>query len=275
MALVFLLPPSAQSLRPEHREGLRGLVAPHLPEAPEVHVAPSYDVLTTAMLSGEATLAWAPPMVAARLEAAGAPIIVRAVRQQGASTYRGALVCRADKPVSLEALREAATKPRPGSGVQARPFKAVWVDRESAGGYLLVANWLREQGLDPDKIFAEQKFLGSYQAALGAVLAGVADVCSAFGPPPPGVGIQVEEFVPGRAKEFKVLGFTSEAPNDGIAVGPLMKAPQRTALEKAFLDAHLDPKSALLISAVFRAQRFELASPGSYRALYRTARPAR
>ena len=269
--VTLIVPPSAASLKKEQREGLVKLIGDGLGVPVEVTFADSYDVLTTSVLSGHAQLAWAPPIVAARLESAGAPVVVRAIRN-GHSTYRGALVTRSNSALTMGFIREAAARARrPGSQEAMRPVRAAWVDRESTGGYLLVASWLREQGYEPDKVFAEQRFLGSYQAALGAVLDGTADVCSAFGPPA-GATLAVEEFVPGRTRDLKPLGFTAEAPNDGIAIAPLLPPGVRTALERTFLTAHATPRGAALIASLFRAERFELAPPQRYRALSRAVR---
>src|SRR5215471_14130237 len=115
-----------------------------------------YDALTEALRRGDVDAAWAPPLVAARAEALGARVLVRTVRR-GSVRSRAALLVRADSTLQLETL--AGTT-------------AAWVDRASLGGHLLALGWLRERGLDPTTLFAQQNFLGSYRLALDALLAG-------------------------------------------------------------------------------------------------------
>jgi hypothetical protein len=74
----------------------------------------------------------------------GGEAIVRGVRQ-GASSYRAALVARADSALTLTTLD--------GS-------RAVWADRDSVGGYLLPMALLRDKGLDANKLFSSQRFAG-------------------------------------------------------------------------------------------------------------------
>ena len=84
----------------------------------------------------------------------GVRVWVRGVRK-GASSYRAAMMCRADSPLTIDALQGT---------------RASWCDRDSVGGYLLPLALLRNKGLDPNKLFASQTFSGSYQASLDALL---------------------------------------------------------------------------------------------------------
>src|SRR6185436_13295030 len=97
---------------------------------------------------------------------------------------------------------------------------AAWADRDSVGGYLLAVAYLRGKGVDPNKIFSEQRFAGSYKAAVEEVLAERADVTSVFAPVSKnGDGrTGLDEVVPGREKELEIIAFTDESPNDGVAV---------------------------------------------------------
>src|SRR5207237_3225171 len=141
------------SMGPEARERaplLERFFTRALGKLVEVSVAQSYDALGKDVLSGKLDAAWAPPFVCARLEAMGTRVAARGVRQ-GSAVYRGALVCRVNKPLSLERLEGA---------------KAAWVDRDSVAGYLLPLALLRTRGMDPSKVFFSQDFLGSYRAAV-------------------------------------------------------------------------------------------------------------
>ncbi len=224
----------------------------------ELVVAPTYEQLARDLLSGRVDAAWAPPFVCARIEAMGVRVLVRGVRN-GASTYRAALVCRKDSPLTLETL----------SGTP-----AAWSDRDSVGGYLLALASVREKGLDPSKAFGKQDFVGSYKAALEAVLDRKADVTSVFAPSvKAGLGDRtgIGEVLPGREGEFRVLFFTDEAPNDGVAVAMNAPATLVAELEKALLSLHGTEEGKLLLEQCFHAERFETAPRMGYRALYRVA----
>lgn len=258
-ALRLALPPSFSNLEPARRAQVEQFVSAATSLPVELMVAASYDRLAASLLSGEINLAWAPPFACARLETAGVPILVRAVRS-GQATYRAALVCQAASPLRLERLQGT---------------RAAWVDRESTGGYLLVASLLRSRGLDLGRTFSSQNFAGSYQAALTAVVDGRADVASYYLPPAAaGDRLDLDEVLPGKQGALRSLAFTDEAPNDGIALAPFTSPAIVSALEKALLGAIGLPYGPELLQ-VFRAERFELAPRSGYRALYQSLRALR
>ncbi len=255
----FAFPPSlgADEAR-ERARALEQFLTGALGKKAEVVVGDTYESLAKELLAGRVDAAWAPPFVCARIEAMGVRILVRGVRQ-GSSSYRAAILSRADRPLSVEQL--AGTS-------------AAWTDRDSVGGYLLAMAHLRAKGLDPRKLFFKQQFAGSYRQALEAVLAGEADVTSVFAPAarsgaPDGTG--VEEVLPGKGSAFHVVAFTDESPNDGIAVSMSTAPAVVTALEKSLLSLHGTPDGARLLREAFAADRFEAAPRMGYRALYRVA----
>lgn len=253
-ALPSSLGPDAEQRAARLQFHLRSALAREV----DVVVSSTYEQLAREVLGGKLDAAWAPPFVCARIEAMGVRVLMRGVRH-GASTYRAALVARQGTSRSVESL-EGST--------------AAWSDRDSVGGYLLVQAFLRERGADPARVFSKQEFLGSYRAALEAVLAGKADVTSVFAPPakpdePDATGI--EEFLPGRAAEFRVIAFTEEAPNDGVAVAMNAPATLVADLEKALLNLHQTEEGRQLLETCFHAERFQVAPRMGYRALYRVA----
>jgi phosphonate transport system substrate-binding protein len=195
--------------------------------------------------------------VCARIEAMGVRVLVRGVRD-GASSYRAALVCKASSPLTLEGL----------SGKT-----AAWTDRDSVGGYLLPMALLRAKGLDPNKLFAKQELVGSYKAALEAVLSGAADLTSVFAPAgkegPGKTG--VSQLLPGRESELHVVAFTEESPNDGVAVSMSAPGPLVQELEKMLLSMHEAAAGTQILKETFHADKFEVAQRMGYRALYRVA----
>jgi len=224
----------------------------------EVVLPATYEQLARELLSGKVDAAWAPPFVCARIEAMGVRVLVRGVRD-GASAYRAALLTRKDSNVTLDTLKGTT---------------AVWSDRDSVGGFLLPMAFLRERGLDPAKTFHHQEFVGNYRNALEAVLDGKADVTSVFAPAakegaPAVTGLS--QLWPEKESAFRVLGFTEEAPNDGVAVSMSAASATVTELEKTLLSLHLTPAGAAVLRDCFHADKFELAPRMGYRALYRVA----
>ncbi len=254
----FALPPTLGPDAHARARQLQTHLAAALGRDTEVVVPPTYEQLARELLGGKVDAAWAPPFVCARIEAMGVRVLVRGVRG-GASVYRAALVTRADAPLTLETL--------PGT-------VAAWSDRDSVGGYLLPMAFLREKGLDPARLFARQDFVGNYRRALEAVHVGDAQVTSVFAPAahtgtPDGTGLS--EVWPEQATAFRVLGFTDEAPNDGVAVSMNAPAVVVTELERTFLTLPQSAAGAQLLKDCFHADKFELAPRMGYRALYRVA----
>lgn len=254
----FALP---SSLGPETQAGAQQLQA-HLTAAlgrdTEVIIVPTYEQLARDLLSGKVDAAWAPPFVCARIEAMGVRVLVRGVRN-GASAYRAALLTRKDSNLTLDTLKGTT---------------AAWSDRDSVGGYLLPMAFLRERGLDPAKTFQQQDFVGNYRNALEAVLAGKAEVTSIFAPTAREGAAEVTGLAdvwPEKEGQFRVLGFTEESPNDGVAVSMGAASATVTELEKTLLSLHLTPAGATVLKECFHADKFELAPRMGYRALYRVA----
>ena len=224
----------------------------------EVVLPATYEQLARELLSGKVDAAWAPPFVCARIEAMGVRVLVRGVRD-GASAYRSAILTRKDSNVTLDTLKGTT---------------AAWSDRDSVGGYLLPMAFLRDRGLDPAKTFHHQDFVGNYRDALEAVLSGKADVTSIFAPASREGATEVTglaELLPEKENQFRVLGFTEEAPNDGVAVSMGAASATVTELEKTLLSLHLTPAGATVLKDCFHADKFELAPRMGYRALYRVA----
>jgi phosphonate transport system substrate-binding protein len=253
---LFALPPSlGAALSQAAGPLLKGHLSAALNRPVEVEVSASYEALAKMILSGRADAAWAPPFVCARVEAMGVRVLARGVRDN-ASSYRAALLCRSAAKLSVDAL--AGTT-------------AAWVDRDSTGGYLLALAHLRGCGLNPAKLFSAQHFLGSYRAALEAVLDGKADVTSLFAPPEGDESRNIEEVCPGRSKDLRAFAFTDAVPNDGVVVSMSVLPDTAAALGKMLLSLHESGEGRSVLEQGFHVERFEPAPRLGYRALYRVA----
>lgn len=250
------LPPSlGPSMGGERARRLESYLAAALGRPTAVVVPLSYEALAKELLSGKCDAAWAPPFVCARIEAMGVKVLVRGVRQ-GASSYRAALICQAASTLTLDALQGK---------------RAAWCDRDSVGGYLLPMALIRNKGLDPARVFAAQRFVGSYKASLDALLDDSADVTSVFAATGNDAVAAIDELIPGQQHRVRVLAFTDESPNDGVAVA--MSTPTELAMhmEKVLLQLHDSEPGRAILKETFNADRFEAAPRMGYRALYRVA----
>ena len=251
--------PSSLGPNAEKRAGqLEAWAKTALGRTVNVVVPPTYEQLAKELLLGKVDAAWAPPFVCARIEAMGVRVLLRGVRN-GASSYRAALVTRANAELTIDTLKGT---------------KAIWSDRDSVGGYLLPMAWMREKGLDAAKLFSKQEFAGSYRKALEAVAAGAADVTSVFAPTAKASteGLTgLTEVWPEAAAQFKVLQFTDESPNDGVAVSMSTPTALVSELEKMLTAMHQSDSGAAVLRDCFNAEKFEPAPRMGYRALYRVA----
>jgi phosphonate transport system substrate-binding protein len=253
--LRFAVPPTLGDVH-TRAPALEAYLSEALGRPSEVVVPGSYESLAKDLLGGKVDAAWAPPFVCARIEAMGVRVLVRGVRN-GASTYRAAVVCRSNANITKDTLQGTS---------------AAWSDRDSVGGYLLPMAWLREQGHDPAKLFSKQEFVGSYKAALEQVATGAVDVTSLFAPSKNGgASTGISEVWPGQEQSFRVLTYTDESPNDGVAVAMSMSGQVVTDLEKAMLAMKDSAAGVQVLNDMFHAERFEPAPRMGYRALYRVA----
>jgi phosphonate transport system substrate-binding protein len=212
----------------------------------EVRLAASYDDIERDLLSGRAQVAWAPPLVSARIESYGGRLLARAVRH-GTGTYRSALLERRGARVAIQ---------------PAANLRAAWVDRRSMGGYVLPQVLLHSLGLSSWEVFSQERFVGSYARAREELLAGRVDVCSAavHSASPHGVAREM-------GTEVSILGVSDPCTNDGIVVGPGLASGDAQRVCEAMLGLHL--QAGDLFAEVFEADRFEAAPAGTFREVYR------
>ena len=182
-----------------------------------------YHRLLDAMDVGDVDVAWLPPILAAQAAHDGraTPLVVPV--RGGAPSYSTALF-----------VRESSDVYSPGDLVGAR---AAWVDRQSVSGYLLIRAHLRSIGIMPERAFAGDRFLGSHEAVVRAVLDDNADVGATF--------IHLDER-PGRrnprilragwgAATVRVIAQAGPIPSDVVAASARLGAPEAKLVQDALL----------------------------------------
>ncbi|AKF07152.1 phosphate/phosphite/phosphonate ABC transporter substrate-binding protein [Sandaracinus amylolyticus] len=249
--LRFLVPPSVGVARAQARgELLERSLSSDLGDRVQVEVAPDYATFERVAREAGAELLWAPAAICAHV-ADDARAVFKVVRA-GRSTYRSALIARADAHVGIAQL---AGK------------RAAWVDRRSIGGYLLVAQHLRERGIDPDRTFASQDFVGTHPAALAAVIEDRADVAAVS--VASGESEHVEQALSlhgGRAGATRLapILITDTAPTDALVITPALDVIRAEALiERIFPPAGGRERTTALKLAM-EADGFERAADGEY-----------
>jgi len=207
----------------------------------------TYEDLERALFAGGVDVAWTPPIVCARIEAAGGAILLRGVRGEE-RTYRSALVARAQDTFDLDALDKGTFRPR-----------AAWVDRSSTGGYLLARAHLRRLGVVVERAFLQQSMLGSYAACLEALLGFETDLTAVF------AGKQGLESVWGaKGRRLKVLAYTDEVPNDGVVLSPALTAERAAALRERLDRVLAAPGLKKELTAMLHVDDFDEPPQGIY-----------
>jgi phosphonate transport system substrate-binding protein len=218
--LTVVLPPSLGAAKATARaELLEAALARDLGEPVTAVVASTYAELEAR--AAEAPIVWAPAAVCAKLPAARA---VFTIVRRGRATYRSALVGLRERGLTIDKLVGT---------------RAAWVDPLSAGGYLLVAAMLRERGLDPERTFAVQSFLGSHRAAVEAVLHGSADVTavSVVSPDADGLAEMLRWYAGPAGDRLTAIELSEACPNDAIVITTAVPEGQAARLADKLLPA--------------------------------------
>ena len=131
----------------------------------EIEPAASYESLVQAISKGETDIALLSPVsyIRARIQQPRLQLVARVI-SQGVAEYASFIVVRAEDPA--QGLAD----------LQGR--RMAWVDRISASGFIYPLAAFRRVGLNPEKLFKSQRFYGTHEAALQAVLSGDADACA-------------------------------------------------------------------------------------------------
>jgi phosphonate transport system substrate-binding protein len=255
VSALFLLSPSLGAAKSQARAELIGrALTKELGEPVRAEVASSYAALEAAVRGAHVELAWTPAAICARLPAARS---IHTVVRDGRSSYRSALVARREDRLSLVSLGGK---------------RAAWVDPLSAGGYLLALALLRARGIDPDRTFASQAFVGSHRAALIAVAHGDADVAavSAHGLDDATIAADLRWYIGTPGEKLEAIALTERCPNDGIVVTSRATAALDARFE-ALADARGGAGLAALLTAL-EADGLEAASLAAYQAAFAGAR---
>jgi ABC-type phosphate/phosphonate transport system substrate-binding protein len=200
--------------------------------------AASYEELTIKVRSGDCHLAWLPPVVYAWLAEAVNPI-GRVVRG-GGTTYASALVVSEGSDVrSLEELRGK---------------RAGWVDRWSAGGFVVPRIELARKGLDPTKLFASERFFGTHHDAVRALGRGECDVAATYARRGEGEGEIDGPWAAIPDVNVRVVALLGAIPSDVIAARRNLGPVEYELAAELFRKVGADASGRALLAKVFNGE---------------------
>jgi len=185
--------------------------------------APDYQGVLQLLVDGKVDAAWLGTVayVQARMGGVAIEPLVCPLRR-GTHSYRGAIICRAEKPYQKLADLKGA--------------RMAFVEPSSASGYLfpkamLVAAGLRVPGDVLSREHGEVDFLGKHDTVVVAVYLGNYDAGAVYD----GAIENVFRATPEKAAEMRVLSRTATIFNEPIVVRADMDRARKEAIKQAFL----------------------------------------
>ena len=127
---------------------------------------PTYDAIVEAFGSGEVAFSWLPPLLVVKGRRAGALVPVALPVRGGTPVCSSVLFTRTNS-----SMRRVA---------DLRGARVAWVDPQSATGYVVIRATLQAAGVDLERAFGVDRFVGSHDAVVRAVLSGEADVGATY-----------------------------------------------------------------------------------------------
>lgn len=224
--------------------------------------AESYRDLAATLKSGKTGLAWMPPIPAVELEDNGAAFVLALPARKGQATYHSALITRKGAAKSLE---------------ECKGRSIVWVDQESASGYVIPRLHLASLGIDAGTFFSREIFAKTHMGVVDAVLAGRADVGATYCNFEPGsknlANAAWTDFDGNNARAIEMLSSTGAIPNDAIVGTSKLPLPLRASVTRFLLE--LSPRGKQLFEQFLRATEFRVSRPGHFEPLKHMVRMAR
>lgn len=257
--LTFLTGPVG-AVRTEARLRFARHLADVLEEPVEVFPTPTYGELSTALTRDAGDFAWLPPAVYARAED-HVELLLGGVRASRAH-FRGALFVRDD--TRFESLHDL------------QGTRVGWVDRNSCAGYLFPRLGLLENGVDPEALFREERFLGDHLSVVRAVEDGDVDVGATFihlagdGADAPVAGTGWELEMP--RDRMRMLGVSDPIPSDTLVAFPSTDPARRAQFTEALQSMHDAREGRRILGALFGVERFEPVLPAHYDTVRRALR---
>lgn len=183
----------------------------------------SPNALRAAYEAGEVNLLWSSPTLALGAKELKKAVPVATCVRQGVAHYHGVIFVRRDGAVRV--------------ATDLRGRSMAWVAPSSAAGYIFPRVALAAQGLDPNDLFAEERFLDTHGAVVLSVIDGHVDAGATFAVFEEGDALRAmvrAGFVDlGYADEVRVILATPPIPSDLFVASPALSASLGDRLEAA------------------------------------------
>ncbi len=207
-----------------------------------------YDELIEALRTKSVEAAWMSPVAFVRANAEGLARGSLSVLRGGQSSYVSVLLGHKSRAPQLDAR-------------SLRGRRAAWVDRWSAGGYLMPRRILRSKGIDPNTVLRAQASVMSYEAVLDCLRAGTADLGGIFGWRNQDGSLW---HLGAKDAELAVLAVSDPIPSDVLVMRADLPSDVGDVIATAFARARPeDPPSRALLAAL-SADGFTLFEPKRY-----------
>ncbi len=226
------------------------------------HIAPNYRDLSHRLDRGSLGLAWLPPILTIECDENGVAVPLVLPARKGMASYYAAFITRKGGPKTLADCKRRSV---------------VWVDRESASGYVIPRLHLSALGYDVGSFFSSETFVGDHLAVVNTVLAGKADFGVTFCNMEAGTKKIVTggwTEADGRSdKPIHVIDVAGPIPNDAIVASTRLSPALRASLARWLLG--VTPPERELFQRLFRATGFRVIPDGHFEPLRHMVRKAR
>lgn len=220
------------------------------------HQAVGYRDLADGLERGTLGFAWLPPMLAIELEDRRQVEPVALPVRRGTTSYHAAIIARRGVAKTLDDLRGK---------------RMAWVDKSSAGGYVVPRMHLVGAGFDLRTLFSSEIFVNSHDAVVDTLLAGRADVGATFCTIDPRTQRVIQAgwtAADGTAQRpVDVVALAGPIPNDAVFAHVSVDVDTRAKLLAVLTSP--DTKLREALDALLRAESFRPATSAHYEPLRR------
>jgi phosphonate transport system substrate-binding protein len=173
--------------------------------------------------------------------------LARPINMDGTSTYFGHIFVRKDSSIKKVADMQGKS--------------LALVERATTAGYVFPIAWLKGNGVDNiETYFSGYHFYGSHDAAIDAVLKGLADVGAAKNT----IYDRVRVANPRIDQELDILASSPRVPSNGLCVRPELDEQYKIKLKELLLNLHHNPQGVQVLEKL-GAKRFVETSREDYR----------
>jgi ABC-type phosphate/phosphonate transport system substrate-binding protein len=215
----------------------------------------SYEDLSTLLRTVPQSLVWAPPIIAVRMLDAGSGDVLVLPERHGLLTSNVAFIVRLqDNAKTLEDLK--------GRSV-------MWLDRQSASGYVIPKMHLTARGHDADTFFSKEVFGATHLGVLDAVSSGAVDVGTSWCRIDPKTNKMLDagwmRSDGASIRPVRAAHTIGPVPNDAIVVSHTVPTAERTRLVRWLLEPE-EPSHAPLVD-LMSTHVFRTPAPAHFAAL--------